>query len=332
MRLGKITDNALKRSILKPLKTEFKKDISAAVGTDCAFSNEKKTFCAIYPVTENVSDCGYYAVIKAVNSLVCQGIAPDQVNLSILLPVDTQEPVLKKIVKDAIEAARECKVTYTGGHTEVTSAVARPLVTATCVGTNMQIAGKRTTKEQSIEAKPDMVIVISKWIALEGTAMIASEKKEELITKYPAPFIDEASGFRDYLTVRQEIEAVTDLSDTSIAAVHDLSNGGVFAALSEIAERLHCGFKVDLKKIPIRQETIEVCEFFEINPYQLLSGGALLFVTSDGEQLVNTLEEKGIPAAVVGYLTDNNDKIITNDDEKRFLELPQTDEIHKVLG
>ena len=36
MRLGKITENALKRSVLKQLRTEFKKETSAAVGTDCA--------------------------------------------------------------------------------------------------------------------------------------------------------------------------------------------------------------------------------------------------------------------------------------------------------
>ena len=96
--------------------------------------------------------------------------------------------------------------------------------------------------------------------------------------------------------------------------------------------RAGCGLKVDLKAIPIRQETVEICEFFEVNPYQLLSGGALLFTTDDGEKLVDALMEEGIPAAVVGFLQEGNDKIIVNNDETRFLDMPQADEIHKVLG
>ena len=117
-----------------------------------------------------------------------------------------------------------------------------------------------------------------------------------------------------------------------ISQAHDLSNGGVFAGLWEMAQKAGCGLKVDLKKIPLRQETVEICEFFEINPYQLLSGGALLFATDSGERLVADLEEHGIPAAIVGTLEDSNDKIIVNLDETRFLELPQADEIHKVLS
>ena len=105
----------------------------------------------------------------------------------------------------------------------------------------------------------------------------------------------------------------------------------MLAGFWEMAEKSGTGLKVDLKLVPIRQETIEICEFFELNPYQLLSGGALLFATDDGERLVNELLEQGIYAACVGQLVSGNDRTITNLDETRFLEMPQADEIHKVL-
>ena len=326
MRLGKITENALKRSVLKPIRTEFKNETSAAVGTDCAFSNSRKTFMTVSPVTENVSDAGYYAVIKAVNGLACQGIIPDQVNLSIFLPEDAEEPELKKIIKDAIEAAKKCNVAYTGGHTEVTSAVNRAVVTATCTGYCDTEGGKEALFEKRPKAGQELVI--TKWAALEGTAMLAKEKFEELTGKYPVPFIDDARSFREYLDIRKDIEVAL---RAGISGAHDLSNGGVFAGLWEMAQKAGCGLKVDLKKIPMRQETIEICEFFEINPYQLLSGGALLLSTDNGEKLVTELLENGIPAAIVGALESSNDKIIANLDETRFLELPQADEIHKIL-
>ena len=341
MRIGKITENALKRSVLKQMRTEYKGIESAAVGTDCAFSNDKKTFSAICTVTADVSDAGFYAVAKTANSLLAQGIEPDHVTLSILLPAEAEEKSLKMIVRDALEAAKMCGTVYAGGHTEVTAAVNRAIVTATAVGTERldaskaegaggRNAGAKPGQERGVSPKPraGQSLVLTKWIALEGTSMLAKEKKTELSTRYPVPFIEEAESFKELLDIRKETEIISAFGEVS---VHDLSSGGVFAALWEMAERAGCGLEVDLKKIPLRQETIEVCEFFEINPYQLMSGGALLLATEDGKALVRVLEEAEIPACIIGTLTEGNDRVIINDDEQRFLELPQADEIHKVL-
>ena len=90
--------------------------------------------------------------------------------------------------------------------------------------------------------------------------------------------------------------------------------------------------EIDLKKIPIRQETIEICEFFDLNPYGLLSGGSLLIVAEDGDGMVKALQEAGIPAAVIGRTTDNNDKVLHNGEEIRFLEPARPDEIGKVIA
>ena len=98
----------------------------------------------------------------------------------------------------------------------------------------------------------------------------------------------------------------------------------------ELAKRMGVGLSIDLKKIPVKQETIEVCEFFDLNPYELLSGGSLLVVTKDGESLVEKLAEENINAAVIGKTTPGNDKVVVNDDETRFLEPAKADEIFKI--
>ena len=90
------------------------------------------------------------------------------------------------------------------------------------------------------------------------------------------------------------------------------------------------GLSIDLKKIPVKQETIEICEFFDLNPYELLSGGSLLIAASDGEELGEGLKETGVSAAVIGKTTGSNDKIIRNEEEVRFLEPTKPDEILKV--
>ena len=321
MRIGKLTENALKRSVLKLIKTEFKDKVSAAVGADCAFSESKRTYSAVATYAMDASDIGYYAVCKAANSLISQGITPDHIDVSILLGEEIEEKRLKEIVRDCIEGCKAVGTVYAGGHTEVSKAVSRPIITATCVG----------YKEDALLGKPKagQALVISKWVGLEGTALLAKEKKQDLISKYPASFINDAIGFKDYMTIESEAAVAI---KSGVSAVHDLSNGGVFAGLWEMGERAGCGLKVDLKSIPLRQETVEICEFFEINPYQLLSGGALLFATDDGEKLVEDLRHEGIFAALIGFLQEGNRKDIINEDESRFLEMPQADEIHKILG
>lgn len=324
MKIGKLSENALKRSVLKPIKTEFKTRVSAAVGTDCAFSDRESVFSAVNSFTLNVDEAGFYAVVKAVNGLVSQGLTPDHVCVSVLLDEDTEEKELKTIIKDCIEACTLCGVVYAGGHTEVTSAVRNPVITVSAVAAGgNHIAGKNKS------LKPGQALVVSKWAGLEGTAIIAKAGKDKLVSKYPASFIDDAIDFKKYTNVAKEAAVAI---KSGAVAVHDLSNGGIFAGLWEMAERAGTGLKVDLKSIPIRQETIEICEFYEINPYRLLSGGALLIVADDGEGMVEALNAQGIAAAVIGTLESGNDRIIVNADESRFLDRPQPDEIHKVLG
>ena len=322
MRIGKITENALKRSVLKLLRTEYKDVKSAAVGSDCAFSANKEAFSTVSGVTADTRDPGFYAAAKALIGLFSQGITPDHVSVSIMLPVDAEEQMVKDIVKGAIAAAKMFDVPYTGGHTEVTKAVNKALVTAVAV------AGR--SDSPLIGAKPlaGDDLVVTKWIALEGASMLALEKKKELSSRYPVPFIEEAERFKGLLDIRAEAAVAV---KSGVRAIHDVSSGGIYASLWEMSEKAGCGLEVDLRKIPVRQETIEICEFFELNPYQLTSGGALLIATDDGKGLVKKLEEEGIPAAVIGALKEGNDKIIVNGDEKRFLESPQADEIHKVL-
>lgn len=113
--------------------------------------------------------------------------------------------------------------------------------------------------------------------------------------------------------------------------MHDITEGGVFGALWELAESSGVGLEIDLKRIPIRQETVEICEFFGLNPYQLISSGSLLMVSDDGFGLVRSLEERQIPAAVIGRVCDGNDRIVINGEERRFLEPPKADELYRVI-
>ena len=114
-------------------------------------------------------------------------------------------------------------------------------------------------------------------------------------------------------------------------ALHDISTGGVFAGVWELTSASGLGVKIELQKIPVWQETIEVSEVFDINPYMLDGTGSLLIVTNNGERLVDVLEEKGINASVIGIITSDKNRVLINGDETRFLEPQRGDEIYKLF-
>ena len=169
-----------------------------------------------------------------------------------------------------------------GGHTEITQVVKQPLISLTGVG-KMKKENILTTAS----VKPGQDILITKWIGLEGTSVAAKEREEELLRKFAPSFVETAKNFDQYLSVVPEAKIAR---DWSISAMHDITEGGVFGALWEMGSGSGVGLDIDLKKIPIRQETVEVCEALGLNPYILMSSGSMMIAADDGYGLAEKLK------------------------------------------
>lgn len=329
MRLGKLSDSILKRTVLKQIKNRRSEVLcGAGIGEDCAIfalPGDRFATCVEEYTVKDRQDM-IRAIYKSTNNLATAGAEPVAVMLSIILPERASEEKLKKLMDGAAQAARELNIQIAGGHTTVSKYVSEKLAVVTAYGMYSETESTRllTTKG----AKPGQDIVISKWIGLEGTAILANLKKEEMLARYPEYLIDEAASFDKYLSVIPE--AATAMK-SGVCVMHDASEGGIMATLWELAESSGVGLSIDMKKLPIRQETVEVCEFCDVNPYELLSGGCLVMTTEDGNALAEALLQQDIPAVVVGKITDSNDRIIINGEEKRYLDKPKTDEIYRFV-
>ena len=326
MKAGKLKESVLKRSILKQLHTRNEEVlVKPTVGGDFGAVSISKELAAVIssdPITLTGENIGSSAIIAACNDVACSGATPIGVSVTLLLPTTFNEDELRDLMKDMDAACQECGVDILSGHTEVTRAVKEPVVVVTAMGT---VATEMLI--HSSDVQPGMDIVATKWVGLEGTAILAKEREEELRTRYAKPFIDNAKVFGQMMSIVPEA-AVAIKSGAS--AMHDVSEGGVFGALWELAESAGVGLEIDLKKIPIRQETVEICEFFDLNPYKIVSGGCLLIATADGNGMILELEKAGIPAMVIGKAIDSNDRVLLNEDERRFLETTQTDELYNL--
>lgn len=326
MEIGKLKESVLKRSVIKQLHVKRPEVGSGpSIGEDCAtlqVGPDEEIVMSTDPITGTASDIGELAVTVSINDLASAGAEPIGILLTILLTPRMREAKLKAIMEQVDNACKRYNVQVMGGHTEVTEVVNQPLISVTAVG--------KVKKGQMVStggAKPGMDLVVTKWIGLEGTSIIAKDHEEELLTRLPKNLVDTAKGFDKYLSVLPESRVAV---EHGVAAMHDITEGGIFGALWEMSEASGVGLDVDLKSIPVKQETIEVCEFFGINPYELISSGAMLIATNDGNGLVRKLAEAGVASAIIGKSNSSNDKRVISGDEVRFLEPPKADALYSV--
>ena len=346
MKNGKVPENVLKRSVLRQIRTKRKEVVNGAgVGVDCAVFSScgRSTFLscvqtAAVRVAASVEPAGEAAlaepvystaippgqlILRCTNNLAAAGAEPYAVTLALMLPENTEEAELKSLMAEAEKVCSGLDIQIAGGQTCISSAVNQPVLTVTGYGKPIRDGWTEHGK-----ISPGQDIVLSKWIGMEGTAILAERAREGLLHRYPAYLVDEAACLDQWLSVIPEAATAV---KSGVCAMHDVSEGGIFGALWELAERTGVGLTIDLKKIPLRQETVEVCEYCNVNPYELLSGGCLIMVTEDGAGLKAALEAEKIPAAVIGKVTDSRDRIIYNEDEVRYMDRPKNDEIYRWL-
>ena len=170
-------------------------------------------------------------------------------------------------------------------------------------------------------------IVFVGHAGMDGMLRITEEKEQELKTRFAPVFMKQIKSYRQQIFAPKEIEAA---KAGGAFVVRQIADGGILAALWNLALELNQGLDLDMKKISILQETIEVCEHFRLNPYQMISTGSFLAVTDNGEVLADALRKEETEAAVIGRLTDNNDKIIQNGEDIRYIDRPAPDELMKI--
>ena len=180
-------------------------------------------------------------------------------------------------------------------------------------------------------------IVMAGFAGLNGSVTLAREKYDLLSSRYPARFLEETGKQERFL--RQipgsispgGADGVCTFPKKGIAAVYLLAEGGVFAGLWNMGKRACVGLEVYLKQIPIKQETVEICHFFDVNPYQIQSEGSCLFLSENGGRWKGRLREEGIFSEVIGVTTEKNDRVVINGGEKRYLQKNYPDALASII-
>lgn len=270
--------------------------------------------------SENI---GVYALLSVINGLAAEGGADFHVNVKLLRPYGSEKDHMYAVEKKIKRVCRDRGVHLDALCEDMQAGISQHMVIATGISISPK---EQEWYRETMRAGQD--IVLTKWAGMEGMLRIAEEKKEELGRRFAPVFLRQINDFGKEICAIREIDIA---KSVGVSAIREAGEGGIFAALWRLAKEARTGLTADLKKIPVLQETIEVCEYFHLNPYQLASAGSLLIVSDNGSLLMDTLRANGLEASMIGRLTDNNDKIIKNGEEQRYIDRPAPDELNRIF-
>ena len=320
MKLGKLDNDTLERLILDRFRKTRPESFGAPrIGMDCAMLDFDGdlivTSCD--PITSaDAKHIGALSVHVNCNDAAAGGAEPVALLVTLLLPPTETEETVAMIAKDLQDAAERAGVDVIGGHTEVTDAVTRVTTCTTVIA--------RTPKAKMLcGARPGDEIVMTKWAGLEGTMLIAADHAD-MLASLPAGTIERAKALSQYLSVVPESRIAL---RCGAHAMHDVTEGGVLGAVWELAAQEHLGAVVDISAIPVLPETRAITGAVSVDPYRLMASGSMLIACEDGAKTVDALCEAGIPAAVIGHITERDFRF----SDGSPLDPPGPDELYRLF-
>lgn len=327
MEIGKVANDVLEKIVFSNIKNKRREVIiDAGIGKDCGVIDYGEYACIVStdPITGASKNIGSLAINISCNDIASSGAEPIAALMTILIPPSAKEEELEDIMRQAGEEAEKLNIEIIGGHTEVTDAVNKVIITTT-------VLGKQLTKDV---IDPSCVnigdkIVMTKTAAIEGTSIIANELYEKLKGKVSEDILIQGKKLGEQISVVKEGMIGGRIG---VSYMHDITEGGVLGAVWEASYAIEKGVLLHKDLVPINQSTIEISEALQIDPYKLISSGSMLMIVSDEklEKLKKELEKEDISLAIIGEVIESG-TLMKSNGNTFDIEPPGSDELYKVI-
>ncbi|WZL74061.1 AIR synthase family protein [Clostridiaceae bacterium 35-E11] len=326
MKVGKLDSELLRKIVFNNITLHRDEVlVRPGIGEDCGVIDFGEYACVMStdPITGAANEVGRLAVHISCNDVASSGVQPLGLMLTIMVPEGTKAEEIDLIMKQAGEEAAKLNVEIIGGHTEITSAVNRVIVSSTAIG--------RQTKSKVIHtsgAKLGDSVVMTKNLGLEGTAIIAHDWEDKLKNVLGKDVVQKAKDMlKDISVVTEGVIA----GEIGVTSMHDITEGGLLGAIWEMCEASQTGVKIYKHKVKITLETKKICDYFKIDPFRLISSGCMLMTVSKEKEaaLLKALGEKGVDASVIGEVIKEERYLVDGEKEIKMM-APESDELYKV--
>jgi hydrogenase expression/formation protein HypE len=284
------------------------------------------------PITFTAERIGWYAVNVNANDIATLGARPRWFLATLLLPeAGATARLARSIFDDILCACRALGISLCGGHTEITAGLSRPIVVGQMLG---EVEKAKLVRKES--QRPGDLILLTKGIALEGTAILARAKAMWLGRRLGRRVVRRAQRLLFHPGISVVREAMLAVRHGEVHAMHDPTEGGLLSGLYELAHAGRVGLRVWKARVPVLEETRAFSQAFRFDPLALIASGALLVVVSarTASKVLDAFARHAIPAAIVGEVCREAHGIQLLDEEgarPQPLRVPARDEIARVL-
>ena len=332
LQAGKLSAKQL-RELLTPLqRVDPRVIIGPQLGEDATVLDFGSKYLVVTtdPVTFATDRIGWYVVHVNANDIAVMGATPRWFFTTLLLPEQgTTFAMVDSIMTEIRQTCDEFGISVSGGHTEITTGLQRPIIVGQMIG---EVDKKDLIRKTSLQVGDK--ILLTQGLAIEGTALLAREKRELLQNHLSAAQIDQAEQFlfNPGISVVKAARIATSSGD--IHSMHDPTEGGLVAGLHELAVASGKGLRVFADRVPIFPETHAICRCLQIDPLRLIASGALLIGASAQtvEKVVAALKREEIPVGEIAEVVPGNDGMqIESGGATLPLIPPDRDEITKVF-
>ena len=333
--LGKLPADVLGRLLARYAPTDPAVIVGPRVGEDVAvvaISSEHYLVAKSDPITFATSEIGWYAVHVNANDVACSGARPRWWMATVLLPEGRASgDLVERIFSQMGDACDQLGAQLVGGHTEITYGLGRPLVVGTMLG---EVAAEDLITTSG--ARPGDVLILTKGIAVEGTAIIAREKGDDLARTLDTALLHRSAAFlhKPGISVVQDAHTAMEAAPGRVHAMHDPTEGGLITGLHELAFASGCGLEIHGDLIPVLPETRLICDTLGLDPLGLIASGSLLLAVAAeaAGDIIQALRSNGIRATEIGrMLAPGQESGIIRNGERRPLPVFARDELARLF-
>ncbi len=329
--VGKVPSKTLEKVVFAHLGAK-RSDVVVGPGTglDGAIIDigHKSLITSIDPITGALERIGWLAVNINANDVATFGVRPAYFSSCILLPENSREEVVNEICTQIDLGARKIRLAVIGGHSEITPRLPFPIVVGCCMGVSEK--GRYVTSQNAVAGNR---LILTKSAGIEGTAILSSDRFSQLSQRIRNETLERAQRLSESISIVEE--AILAYNTGHVTAMHDPTEGGVAGGIHELCDASNLGFKVFEEKISVSEETVRICDFFGIDPLQLVASGSLL-ISVEGhcaDDVVDVLTKHKIAANIIGELHGSPRKrqIVRKDGKIEELPRPQSDHLWQAL-
>ncbi len=276
------------------------------IGLDCAVIQVGERLLVIKsdPITFTSEEIGWYLVQVNVNDIATTGALPRWLMVTILLPSAGARKQAVEITAQLQNACALFDLTVIGGHTEVTRGIDRPILVGTMIG---EVAPEKLVSPRG--ALPGDRLLITKGVPIEATAILGKEFAGRLLEPevgLSQPELEAAQQFlyEPGISVLQDARAA--LEAGGVHAMHDPTEGGIYAAVWEMAAACGLSIRIEPKKIPVYPLSRRICEGLGLDPLGAIASGALLIAAAPdrSQAVIDSLTRAGIACTEIGFFED----------------------------